>query len=197
MQPWIRALQDPKVRTWLEARPVKWRYCGARQKAKWPAYLGNRTQLAKSLGVWRVGRVLGSSGHFFARDEKHVQTIHHYSTCMILTTQDEEDYPLLEIHWNEAHGFIQKAPLSKRSRAWSTASQDGIVAYRLWRPTAWLVYKNLCLIQYAIFRKQRGNMALCDQGGFQEQLVTIAQQHDLASRRGSIWLAFHNTRRFG
>jgi hypothetical protein len=39
MHPWIRALQDPKVPTWLEARPVKWRYCGARQKAKWPAYL--------------------------------------------------------------------------------------------------------------------------------------------------------------
>ena len=92
---------------------------------------------------------------------------------MILTTQDEEDYPLLELHWNEARDFIQKAPSSKRSRAWSTASHDGIVAYRLWRLTACLVYKNLRLIQYAIFRKQRGIVALCNQGGFQEQLVTI------------------------
>jgi hypothetical protein len=150
-----------------------------------PWNLGNRTQLAKSLGVWRVvSRVLGSSGHFFARDEKHVQTIHHYGTCMILTTQDEEDYPLLELHWSEARDFIQKAPLSKRSRAWSTASQDGIVEYRLWRPTACLVYKNLCLIQYARFSRNNSWQA-------------IAQQHDLASRRGSIWLAFHNTPRSG
>lgn len=113
---------------------------------------------------------IGSSGHFFARGK--TRTNKYTITCMILTTKDEEDYPPLELHWNEARDFIQKAPLSKRSRAWSTASQDGIVAYRLWRPTACLVNKNLSLIQYAIFRKQRGNVALCYQGGFQEQLVT-------------------------
>ena len=95
-----------------------------------------------------------------------------------INAEDELDYPLLENHWEEALDFINSTTKDGKGKivvnCAAGMNRSGIIVSAYYMITT----QTPVLETVRHVRKQRGNVALCNEG-FQQQLVALARKSNL------------------
>eukprot|EP00980_Cylindrotheca_fusiformis_P004917 scaffold1049_cov108-Cylindrotheca_fusiformis.AAC.2 len=190
--PWVWAIRDPECLDWKKGlSETEIRSEALRQNQMMPVpildnvvFLGNAHSVEsiarlKELGITAVLNMAGP----LALKRKTIQAFEKNGIQYKgINAMDEPEYPLLQNHWKEASDFIQKST--------ATVEKDGggkcvvhcvaginrsglIVAAHYMLTTQTPVLETVKHL-----RKQRGNVALFNEG-FQQQLVSMARQHSL------------------
>jgi hypothetical protein len=140
-------------------------------------YLGNArcVQNLSKLKELKIAYVLNMAG-FMALPSKTVKAMKQNGIIYKrITAQDEEDYPLLEKHWDDACDFLNQCRGQNcivHCVAGHNRSSLIVAAYYM------LEHRTDVLETVKHIRRQRGNVAL-QNGYFQEQLVSFAREHEL------------------
>ena len=142
-------------------------------------YLGNAAAAhdvpkLQRLGISRILNMAGPTAVHPATVEDYAK---HGITYKVIDAQDEEDYPLLDKHWEEAHAFITVGDKNEKVLVHCVAGHN----------RSSLIVAAQCLVMSSNdnssvvetmrhIRLQRGNVALQNES-FQEQLVAFAREH--------------------
>jgi len=185
--PYVWALRDGSVLDWRVGLSDDEILARQTQQADLPTaitptlYLGNcqsahDLEKLQRLGIRRVLNMAGPSATPLAIVEAYAK---HGITYNVMNAQDEEDYPLLDMHWEEAHAFINaglehKLKVLVHCVAGHNRSSLIVASQHLLMSSS-----NTVLDTIRHIRLQRGNVALHNEG-FQEQLVAFARVHDRA-----------------
>lgn len=188
--PYVWALRDGSVLDWKVGLNAEQVMEQQRAQIDLPVeitptrYLGNcqcahDLQKLQTLNIRRVLNMAGPTATPSAVVDAYAANGIAYK---VICAQDEEDYPLMDKHWEEAHAFINQGNNDGNKEKVLVHCVAGhnrsalVVAARV------LVTNNDDATTNVIdavrhLRKQRGNVAL-QNGGFQEQLVAFARHHN-------------------
>jgi hypothetical protein len=191
--PWIYAIREVEVLDWKNGLDPEEILQQNHIQDNLPAhiygrvYLGDATSVQdiaklKQLGINRVLNMAGP----LALKKRAVRA--YEKECieyMRITAQDEEDYPLLERHWESAYHFIHAKQQDNNEvphhnggncvvHCVAGLNRSGLIVAADYMVTC----QKPVLEVVRHLRKQRGNAALCN-SYFQEQLVAFARKHDL------------------
>ena len=188
--PWVWALRDTSVLDWKRGLTDNEIQAQILHQQRLPVeilpgkeYLGNAQSIPNTEDLQELGitAVLNMAGPMALQKEQQKALKDCGITYLPIIAKDEDAYPLLDKHWEEAY-YIICASVGSQTEAISAASKKCVAginrsvlivcAYYM------LVTKTLVLETAKHVRRQRGNVALCNEG-FQEQLVALARQHNL------------------
>ena len=187
--PWVWAIRDPSNLDWklefARRSPEALRDHFISQedlpvRITDQLYLGNApsvqdTHKLQTLGITAVLNMAGA----WALRKSAVQTFQNRGiSYKRIDADDELDYPLLEKHWLEAKQFIEesiKHPSGKCVvHCAAGMNRSGLIVAAYYMTTT----QTSVLETIKYIRKQRGNVALQNEG-FQDQIVAMARQENL------------------
>jgi len=184
--PWVWAIWDPECLDWKKGLSDEEIQETALQQAQLPVlitddlFLGNAysvesVQKLQSRGITAVLNMAGP----LALKRKTIQA---YKNQRIqykrIDADDEHDYALLQKHWQEAFDFIKSTTKNGNGKCVvhcvAGMNRSGLIAAAYYM----LATQTPVLETVQHVRRQRGNVALCNEG-FQTQLVAMARENDL------------------
>ena len=184
--PWLWAIWEPENLDWKIGLSDEEIQETAQRQAQLPAsitenlFLGNAfsVESTEKLKAKGITAVLNMAGPMALKRN----TIRAYKNQGIQYKQidgdDEFEYPLLQKHWLEAHDFIKSTTKDGKGKcvvhcvAGINRSALIAAAYHM------VATQSPVLESVKHVRRQRGNVAICNEG-FQAQLVAFARVHDL------------------
>lgn len=184
--PWVWAIWDPECLDWKKGLSNEDVREIALQQARLPVpitenlFLGNAYSVGsiKKLKSRGITAVLNMAGPLALKRK----TIQAYKNQGIqykrLEADDDCNYPLLQKHWHEAFAFIQSTTENGKGKCVvhcvAGMNRSGLIAAAYYM----LATKTVVLEAVKHVRRQRGNVALCNEG-FQAQLVAMARENNL------------------
>jgi len=192
MGPWVWGIRDASHLDWKIGLDEEIIQAEALRQEDLPVpitdnvYLGNAPSVEsgarlKALGITAVLNMAGPLALGRA-------TINAYEKHGIkykqIDSKDELEYPLLEKHWNEAFHFISKVTTKDGRRGKCVVhcaagmNRSGLIVAAYYMMTT----QTTVLETVKHVRKQRGNVALCNEG-FQQQLVAMGRKNGLLGPR--------------
>lgn len=188
--PWVWGMRDPECLDWKQGLSDDEIQSEALRQQNLPVaitdtlYLGNAASVEsiRALEENGITAVLNMAGPLALKRK----TIGLYKTKGItygrITAMDEPDYPLLHRHWQEALDFIKASTEKPNGKCVvhcvAGMNRSGLIVAAYYMLTT----KTSVLEAVKHIRKQRGNVALCNEG-FQQQLVSMARQNSLLGPR--------------
>jgi predicted protein tyrosine phosphatase len=184
--PWVWGIRDASFLDWKQGLSDDEIQAQALRQNDLPApitdnvYLGNAVSVESvaSLKARGITAVLNVAGPLALRRK----TINAYKKHGIeykrINAEDELDYPLLQNDWQEAFEFIKASTKDGKGKCvvhcMAGINRSGLIvsAYHM------LTTRTTVLETVKHVRKQRGNVALCNEG-FQQQLVAMARINNL------------------
>ena len=129
----------------------------------------------QSLGITAV---LNLAGPLALRRKTIVALEKHGIKYKRIHAEDELEYPVLENHWQEALDFIQKSTKTGKGKCVvhcvAGMNRSGLVVAAYYMMTT----QTPVLETMKHVRRQRGNVALCNEG-WQQQLVVMTRNNNL------------------
>lgn len=184
--PFVWALWDARVLDWKKGMPADQTLAISQAQNDLPVeitptlYLGNCQYIQNLDNLEQLGiqHVLNMAGDMTAFPKPLDQALRERGiTYKVIHAEDEEDYPLLDRHWDDVHEFLQDAHTKDEKvlihciAGYNRSALVVAAEYMIRTQT------NVVETVHHI-RMRRGNVALTNQG-FQEQLVALARYHDL------------------
>ena len=184
--PFVWALWDASVLDWKKDVPSNQRLAFSQAQNDLPVeitptiYLGNCQYIQdlhklKELGIHRVLNMAGDMKVFPKPLNQALRELG--IVYKVIGAEDEEDYPLLDKHWDEAHEFLSDAHTrGEKVLVHCIAGQNRSA---LIVTAEYMIRTNTNVIEAVRYiRMKRGNAALQNEG-FQEQIVAFARHHNL------------------
>ncbi|KAL3941724.1 MAG: hypothetical protein SGBAC_003968 [Bacillariaceae sp.] len=184
--PWLWAISEPEILDWKIGLSDEEIQETALRQTQLPVpitdnlFLGNAfsVESIEKLQARGITAVLNMAGPLALKRK----TIRAYKNLGIqykrIDGEDEYEYPLLEKHWEEAHDFIESTTKNGKGKCVvhcvAGMNRSGLIAAAYYM----VATQTPVLESVQHVRKQRGNVALCNQG-FQAQLVALARMNDL------------------
>lgn len=189
--PWVYGIRETSLLDWrmdLSDDEIMQRYQMQRDlpvEIMDCLYLGSAKSvqnipLLQSLGITAVLNVAGSVALKSDNIEK-LKT--HGIIYKQIDAKDELSYPLLDMHWKEAYEFIQSTTTDDKKGKIVIHCVAGINRSALIAAAYYMNETQSSVLQTVKHvRRQRGNMALSNEG-FQQQLVAMARLHNLLGEK--------------
>ena len=184
--PFVWALWEASVLDWKKDVPADQRLAISQAQNDLPfeilptLYLGNCRYIQDLNTLERLGiqRVLNMAGHMRAFPKPLDQALRERDIAYkVINAEDEDDYPLLDKHWEEAHAFLSDAH-AKGEKVLVHCIAGHNRSVLIVTAEYMLRTKTNVIETVRYIRKKRGNVALQNEG-FQEQIVAFARHHDL------------------
>jgi hypothetical protein len=186
--PWVWAIRTLAVLAWqngLEDDIDEIGRIAQRQNnhAKAPLPILDHLLIGSQQSVWNVEKLLqmGVTHVLNMAGPSCVVPLNEYQkndiSYKVIEAEDQEDYPLLELHWNEASAFIRHSKEGGGRcvvHCGAGLNRSGLVV-----AAEMMLGQKMPVLQVVrALRKVRGNWALMNES-FQEQLVALARKSSL------------------
>ncbi|CAJ1961469.1 unnamed protein product [Cylindrotheca closterium] len=184
--PWLWAIWEPENLDWKIGLSDDEIQETARRQAKLPVpitenlFLGNAfsVESIEKLKARGITAVLNMAGPMALKRKTIRAYKNHGIEYKQIDGDDEFEYPLLQKHWLEAHDFIKSTTKDRTGKCVvhcvAGINRSGLIAAACYM----IETQSPVLESVKHVRKQRGNVAICNEG-FQAQLVAFARVHDL------------------
>lgn len=184
--PWVWGIRDPEFLDWKRDLSDEEIHAQALRQSEMPVpitdqvYLGNAQSVESISSLEAVGitAVLNVAGPLALRRKTIQACKKNGIQYKQIAAEDEPDYPMLQNHWQEAFDFIKSTTRDGNGKCvvhcMAGMNRSGLIVAAYYMLTT----QTPVLQTVKHIRKQRGNVALCNEG-FQQQLVAMARMHNL------------------